>query len=171
MPTRNGGSNSNSLRTDLSSPVRSDKAAFRLAIKENDLKTYGRKLNSMTEEQLQTSIGDRIANNLGKAVGEDGKQLNIESIIKRLLPEAAKDHEAKADAYAKKYGESAMAAYDIVSGNSRSETGYMQIGNYRFSFQYRVESSTSTEYGNGDRNDRTFDDESVRVDYKTIKQA
>ena len=173
MPTRNGATGANSLRTDLSEPIRSDKAAYRLAIKENGISTYGKKLNDMTAEQLQTSIGDKISNdlsNFNKAEDKDGNKLIKADIIKRLLPEAAKDHEAEAEAYAKKYGRSGLAAYDTVTGQSGSETGYMKIGNHRFSFQYRVESFV-TDDRDEERNDKIYSDSSVRIDYKTIKQA
>lgn len=172
MPTRNGATGANSLRTDLSEPIRSDKAALRLAIKEEGISTRGKKLNAMTAEQLQTAVGDKIANNWnnGFAQDKDGRRLRRAEILKRLLPEAVGDHEAEAEAYAKESGRSKLEAYDIVTGVSKSETGYTIIGDQRFSFQYRVESFV-TDDNDEDRNDKIYSDSSVRIDYKTIKQA
>ena len=126
----------------------------------------------MTAEQLKTAVGDKIANNFlsGLAQDKDGKRLSRIRILNRLNPEAVKDHEAEAEAYAKKYGVSRLEAYDTVTGVSRSETGYMNIGDQRFSFQYRVESFV-TDDRDEERPDRIYGDSSVRIDYKTIKQA
>ena len=172
MPTRNGATGANSLRTDLSEPIRSDKAAYRLAVKESGAKTYGKKLNEMTAEQLQTAVGDKIVNNWnsGLAQDKDGKPLKRAEILKRLLPEAEADHKAEAEDYAKKNGLSILEAYDTVSGSSKTETGYMKIGDQRFSFQYRVDSFV-TDDNDEERNDKIYSDSSVRIDYKTIKQA
>ena len=126
----------------------------------------------MTAGQLQTAIGSKIANNWNSGIAQDkdGKRLVRTEILKRLLPEANADHEAEAEAYAKKYGVSRLEAYDTVTGVSRSETGYMNIGDQRFSFQYRVESFV-TDDRDEERPDRIYGDSSVRIDYKTIKQA
>jgi hypothetical protein len=172
MPTRNGASGANSLRTDLSQPIRSDKAALRLAVKEAGLSTSGKSLNDMTVEQLQSVVRDRIANNWNSGIAQDkdGKTLKRADILKRLLPEAVEDHKAEAEAYAKESGRSQLEAYDIVTGYSKSETGYMNIGNQRFSFQYRVESFV-TDDNDEERSDKIYADSSVRIDYKTIRQA
>ena len=172
MPTRNGATGANSLRTDLSEPIRSDKAAYRLAVKESGAKTYGRKLNEMTAEQLQTAFGDEIARNWnsGFTQDKDGKPLKRAEILKRLLPEAVADHKAEAEDYVKRNGGSILDAYDTVSGSSKTETGYMKIGDQRFSFQYRVDSFI-TDDNDEERNDKIYADSSVRIDYKTIKLA
>lgn len=172
MPTRNGATGANSLRTDLSEPIRSDKAALRLAVKEEGIPTYGKKLNAMTAEQLQTAVGGKISSNWnsGFAQDKDGRRLVRAEILKRLLPEAVKDHKAEAEAYAKESGRSQLEAIDITTGVSKSETGYMNIGDQRFSFQYRVESFV-TDDNDEERNDKIYSDSSVRIDFKTIRQA
>jgi hypothetical protein len=173
MPTRNGTTGANALRTDLSGPIRSDKAAYRLAIKENGLKTYGKKLNAMTTEQLQRVVTSRISDdfyNREKGEDRDGNKLVKADIYNRLLPEAEEDQQRLAELYSKSSGASRSEAYDTVVGTSKSETGYVRIGNQRFSFQYRVESFV-TDDNDEDRNDKIYSDSSIRIDDETIKQA
>ena len=159
---------------------RSDKAAFRLAIKTfNEGETnryrkvnlYGEKLNKMTERDLRFAVGDYISNNLDRLITDSkGNKIDIDEEKKTLGKQAEDRHEEEAKRYAKESGENLIDAYDTVDGSSDKRVGFAEIGGKRFTFNYYFTSSVF-EQDEEDRGRRTWQSTSRKIDYDSIKQA
>lgn len=166
-------------RSELSSG-RSDKAAFRLAVKAfNEGETnryrkvnlYGKELNKMTERDLRFAIGDYISNNLDKLITDSkGNKIDLAEEQKALGPQAEARHEEEAKRYAKESGRGETDAYEIVDGNSDKRVGFAEIGGKKFTFNYYFTSSVF-EQDEEDRGRRSWQSTSKKIDYDSIKQA
>ena len=167
-------------RSELSTG-RSDKAAFRLAVKNfnagetnryRKINLYGDSLNKMTERDLRFRVGDYISNNLDKLLTDSkGNKIDIEEEQKVLGPQAEARHEEEAKKYAKESpGRSEDDAYEIVDGDSDKRVGFAEIGGKKFTFNYYFTSYVA-EQDEEDRGRRTWQSTSRRIDYDSIKQA
>jgi hypothetical protein len=177
------GSNSRDGRVARSevSSGRSDKAAFRLAIKSlnegeanryRKANLYGEKLNKMTERDLRFSVGDYISNNLERLITDSkGNKIDLDEEQKVLGPQAEARHEEEAKRYAKESpGRSESDAYETVDGNSDKRVGFAEIGGKKFTFNYYFTSSVFDQ-DEEDRGRRSWQSTGKKIDYDSIKQA
>jgi hypothetical protein len=174
-------------------PIRGEKAAFRLGVRdalaslpgyakgkvtvyEGEPYTPGRKSTTVTIKEamklpinLQRQILERYATDADLQVTRDGKPITKDQ---RDALEASAKVEAKsnADAYFQKHYMDEDFEVDDITGKSEPLTAYVKFGDNIFKYKYQVTNETSTEYRE-DRKPRSSTYTTRRIIEGSLEQA
>jgi hypothetical protein len=174
-------------------PIRGEKAAFRLGVRdalaglpgyakgkvtvyEGEPYTRGRKSTTVTIKEamnlpinLQRQILERYATDADLQVNRDGKPITSGQRDAIEAPAKA-EAKANAEAYFQKHYMDEDFEVDDITGKSEPLTAYVKFGDNIFKYKYQVVNETSTEYRE-DRRPRSSTYTTRRIIEGSLEQA